>query len=627
MTLEELKSKLPKGSMISNICFEGSDITVYTKNKNFFLEGSNDVRALVQQYRKRIEIRSDPAICEEQEKTKKSIKRLVSDEAEIQDIIFEPEFSKVIIYAKKPGLVIGKYGSILNKIKEETGWSPETRRVPLIQSDIVNKAREIVHTNSKYRQTFLNRIGEKIQFKKGSKDGWVRLSFLGSGREVGRSCILLQTKESRVLFDCGVNVGSDLHRNPHLEAPEFDLEALDAVVISHAHLDHAGFLPYLYEYGYEGPVYLTTPTRDVMILQQIDYIKTMQAETGSCPYTSNGVKNAIKHSITLDYGAVCDITPDMRLTFHNAGHILGSAMCHVHIGEGLHNLVYGADFNYARSALFDPADNNFQRVETFIMESTYGGPTDVNPPRDQAQKFLFDTIDQTLKRGGKVIIPSFAVGRAQEVMVMLAERAEREGWNYPVHLDGMIWDTTAIHTTYPEFLSNYLQKQIFHKGNNPFASPIFHRVGTAVDRDKVINEEPSVILTTSGMMTGGPVLEYMRYLSEDEKNTLIFVGYQAEGTLGRNIQMGWKDISLNKTAEDSRGTLRLKLQVETAKGFSAHSDKNQLLNFVQRLQPKLERVILNHGELAKVINISRTIHKMFKIETAVPRNLDVLRIK
>jgi len=217
--------------------------------------------------------------------------------------------------------------------------------MPAYVSKIVNKAREIVHEEAKYRQQFLNRIGEKIQLKKGSKEGWVRFSALGGFSEVGRSCVFLQTKESKVLLDCGVNNGST-NVNPYIDAPEFDLDGLDAVIISHAHLDHSGFAPYLYEYGYKGPLYTTLPTRDVMTLLQIDYIDVMQRESGNAPYSSNGIKGAIKHSVTLDYNEVCDITPDMRLTFQNAGHILGSALTHIHIGEGMHNLLYTSDLKY-----------------------------------------------------------------------------------------------------------------------------------------------------------------------------------------------------------------------------------------------------------------------------------------
>ncbi|MBW6451704.1 MAG: beta-CASP ribonuclease aCPSF1 [DPANN group archaeon] len=621
----DLKSKLPPGSMITGEFFEGSDIIFYTKSKSFFINGADAVKPLVKEYKKRIEIRPDKQIRLDEESAKKLILEIIPKEAGVEDIRFEPEFSKVIIYAKKPGLVIGKYGVTLNKIKEDVCWVPETKRVPMFESKLVDKIRDIIHSETKYRHNFLNRIGEQIQLNKGSKDGWVRMSFLGSAREVGRSALLLQTKKTRVLLDCGINPSSS-QKNAYLEAPEFNIEDLDAIVISHAHMDHMGFLPYLYEYGYEGPIYLTPPTRDIMVLQQLEYIKLMQNETGGAPYTSRGVKSAIKHTITLNYGSVCDITPDMRLTLQNAGHILGSSLVHLHVGEGLHNILYTGDFKYGKSRLFDVASTNFQRVETLVMESTYCGSKDMTPNKFDAEKVLINTITKVMKRRGKVIIPSFAVGRAQELMVFFAEKARSGELNVPIYLDGMIWDATAIHTTYPEFLSESLQKQIFHHMNNPFVSEIFKRIGGAQERKNVIDGEPCVILTTSGMLNGGPVIEYLRHLAADPLNALIFVGYQAEGTLGRHIQMGWKEIPLSSTQDDKRVNTHINLEIANALGFGAHSDRSQLMSYINHLKTRPERIILNHGEAKKIVDFTRYLHKTLKCETIAPHNLDAISL-
>ncbi len=626
--LDELVEKrFPADAEITKAMFEGPNIVVYTRNRDFFLNGGEKIKELVAELRKRIEIRPDPVLSLEPEKAKKIIKEIVPPEAEIKDIKFEPEFSKVLIFAKKPGLVIGKNGETLRQIKSKTGWSPEVLRVPLYSSPVVEKAREILHEEAKYRVKFLNRIGETIRFKKGSKEGWVRISFLGSGREVGRSCILLQTKESKVLLDCGESMSPGSSTHPFLEAPEFSIEDLDAVVLTHAHLDHSGFVPFLYEYGYNGPLYVTAPTRDLMILLQLDYIDVLQKEGISPPYTSKGIRNAVKHTISLDYGEVCDITPDMRLTFQNAGHILGSAMAHIHIGEGFFNLLYTGDFKYGRTYLFEPAFSNFTRIEAMIMESTYGGKNDIMPPIKQAQENLVQVIKKTAERGGKVIIPSFAVGRSQEIMMVLADRARRGELDLPVYLDGMIWDSTIIHTTYPEFLSRYLQKLIFREDRNPFTDELFKKVTTSSERANVIDSsEPAVIITTSGMINGGPVMEYLRELAPDEKNTLVFVGYQAEGTLGSKIQKGWREIPF-PGANGKNNILKINLEVVTVEGFSGHSDRNQLLNYVARLKDKPQKIFLNHGEPSKAINLASTIHKVYRIETAVPNNLDAYRLR
>ncbi len=325
------------------------------------------------------------------------------------------------------------------------------------------------------------------------------------------------------------------------------LAQLDAVVLTHAHLDHCALIPLLYRYGYEGPVYSTPPTRDLSAMLQLDYLDVINKEDRKIPYSSNEVKTYIRHSITLNYGSVTDIAPDIRLTFHNAGHILGSAIAHFHIGDGLYNIAFTGDFNYSKSRLFNPAINQFPRLEALFMESTYGGSNDFQPPRSDAELKLYETINKVLSRGGKVIIPAFAVGRSQEVMLAL-EEGMRLGKipQVKIYLDGMIREATAIHTTYPEYLNNDLRNLIFREGMNPFLADCFQQVDSSDLRDKVINGDPCVIISTSGMLNGGPVMEYLLNLAEDERNALVFVGYQADGTQGRRIQKGWREVPLGR---------------------------------------------------------------------------------
>jgi predicted metal-dependent RNase len=308
------------------------------------------------------------------------------------------------------------------------------------------------------------------------------------------------------------------------------------------------------------------------------------------------------------------------LTFQPAGHLLGSAQIHLHVGQGLHNIVYTGDIKFGRTRLFDPAFTNFQRVETLIIESTYGGTDDIMPHREESEQQLMDIINRTMKRKGQVLIPSFAVGRAQEVMVILSEN----NFEYPVFIDGMIWDATAIHTAYPEYLSNEIERKIF-QGSNPFVNDIFKHIASPKEREKVWDEKPAVIISTSGMLSGGPVMEHLKVLGENKDNTLIFVGYQGEGTMGRRIQKGWKEIPLSVNGKTS--TMKLELEVQTIDGLSGHSDRNQLINFVNRLRSKPERVLVCHGDNTKPVNLARTIHKLFGVETGAPKNLESVRLR
>jgi len=415
---------------------------------------------------------------------------------------------------------------------------------------------------------------------------------------------------------------------PYFNAPEIQpLENLDAIVITHAHLDHCALLPALFKYGYDGPIYCTPPTRDLMSLMQLDYIKVSFGEGKKAPYESSHVREMVAHCIPLKYGETTDIAPDIRLTFQNAGHILGSAVCHFHIGDGLYNIAFTGDMKFERTWLFNPTVNKFPRLETLVIESTYGGYRDIQPSRVEAGNALKDIVERTMKNGGKALIPVFAVGRSQEVMLVLEEMMRTSKLpNVPVYLDGMIWEATAIHTAYPEYLNSQLRTQIFQMGQNPFLSPIFKRVETSEMRERICHDiEPCIVLATGGMMNGGPVLEYLKAWADEPKNSLIFVGYQAEGTLGNKIQKGWSELQLSERGKPI--TVKIRLNVEVAEGFSGHSDRRQLMSYIASLDPKPERIIIGHGDEHKCSDLASSIYKKFNVETRAPMNLETIRMK
>jgi len=619
--LEAVKSRLSK-DVVDRIELEGCEIIVYTKDKNFFSQHEDTIREIVNELKKRIEVRPDSSICLSPEDTKKRILEIVPEEAKVHDINFEPERGLVIIAAEKPGLVIGKGGETFRQIKKETFWVPRIERVPGIRSDVVDAVRKMLHQETKFRKKFLNKIGERIFTERKTNRNWIRITALGGFREVGRSCLLIETPKSKVIVDCGVNVGgTNNNAFPYLNVREFDPAEIDAIIISHPHLDHMGLTPYLYKFGYNGPIYCTTPCRDVFTMLCLDYIDVLQRNGVNPPYTAKDVKEAVKRSITLDYGEVSDVAPDVRLTFENAGHLLGSALVHLHIGEGMHNILWACDMKFGRTALFDPAFTNFQRVETLIIESTYGSPDDNMPTRQEAEDQLMSIVNKTMERNGQVLIPSFAVGRGQEVMAILANN----DFEFPVFIDGMIWDATGIHTAYPEYMSKEMQRKIFND-QNPFTKKIFKRIASQADREKIYNEKPSVIISTSGSLVGGPVVEHLKNLCEDKNNSLVFVGYQFEGTLGRRIQRGWKEIPMS-TENGKTITLPLNMEVQTVDGLSGHSDHRQLMSFVHRLKAKPERIIIAHGEEKKCLSLRKTLYKLLRVETLAPKNLETIRLR
>lgn len=626
---EKITERLPEKVKLAKVEFEGPEVVIYTKNPEIIKDNGNIIRELAKDTRKRIIIRSDKSVLTPPTETIEKIEEIVPSDAEITDISFDDVTCEVIIESKKPGLVIGKYGTTSREIVKQTGWAPKILRTPPINSETIRKIRLTLRKNSKERKEFLQKLGKRIHREALFDNDWVRLTSLGGFREVGRSCLFLQTPNSKVLLDCGVNVAGvdDKTAFPFLNVPEFNLNDLDAVILTHAHLDHSGFIPYLYHYGYEGPVYCTTPTRDVTTLLQQDHLDISHREDKPLPFNIKDVKEALNKTITLDYGEVTDISPDIRLTLHNAGHIVGSAMAHLHIGDGKHNFVYTGDFKNEKSRLLEPSVSRFPRIESMVMESTYGGHEDVTPTRNTAEKELIKSIYSTLNGGGKVLIPVFAVGRAQEIMIVLEEYINHGILkDVPVYIDGMIWEATAIHTAHPEFLSKDLRDQIFHIGKNPFTSEVFKKVTNNEQRQRLIDsKEPCIILSTSGMLTGGNSVEYFKNLCEDSNNSIIFVGYQSEGSLGRRIQKGFDEIPLETNGVTELYNVNLK--VVTVDGFGGHSDRKQLMEYVRKLSPKPDKILVCHGDAYKALDLASSIYRSYKIETKTPMNLETTRLQ
>jgi len=620
-----VKEETPFAKAVTDVDFEGPRVVLYCKDLEPLTENGEAIKELAKQIRKRVILRPHPSLLTSKEDAEKIIREFLPKEAGVGDIIFSEDVGEVVIEAEKPGVAIGKEGAILRELMYKIGWTPRIVRAPPIKSDLVRNIRlSMIHAGVERRE-ILKRVGRRIHREKKSKENWVRVTALGGAREVGRSCHLLQTPESCVMIDCGVNVASEDRAYPYINAPEVDLEKIDAVVITHAHLDHCGFIPALFNQGYRGPVYCTPATRDLAVLLQLDYVEIAEREDKPFPFEKRDISRFLAHTIAVNYGDVTDIAPDVRMTMHNAGHILGSSIVHFHIGEGVYNIVYTGDLKFDRTRLFSPATYSFPRGETLLIESTYGGPQDIMPRRAECEEEFIKTVLETVQRGGKVIVPSFAVGRAQEIMILLEDyyrRGELEG--VPVYLDGMIWEATAIHTAYPEYLSRELRELIFKDDTNPFLSDLFVKVKGADQRKEIIEGEPAVIISTAGMMTGGPVLEYFKHLAPDPNNTLIFVGYQSEGSLGRRIQKGWREIAL----PDERGKLKevkIEMDIKTIEGFSGHSDRSQLINYLKRFSPKPERVICLHGEESKCLSLASTFHRIFKLETRAPMNLETIR--
>ena len=430
----------------------------------------------------------------------------------------------------------------------------------------------------------------------------MRLTFYGGAEEVGRSCVLLENGRKNLVFDCGIKLGE------RVEFPLIDdteLKRIQSIVISHAHLDHSGYTPHVYSKGAKPKIYLTKPTRDLMGVLLSDYYR-IQSWKGRPLFSQKDVDDVLKDAKIAEYEEKTK-TP-IPFSMHPSGHIMGSAMILAHTGGGV---LYTGDLSMRKTRILDPCEKGL-KAETLIMETTYGGKGDILPTMKDASQKLVKIINETLDNGGHVVIPSFAVGRAQEILMTLDDYM-RSGALRPskIFIEGMIGKAMRIYRHNAINANEDIRNRILMSEDDPFKSPNFHYSKSKTKED--VLKEPSIIVSTSGMLTGGPVLFYLEKLGNDPKNTMIFVGYQAQGTPGRRVLEGERKLKIGERE------IELKLRVERIK-ISGHADFTELQQFVKSVKG-LKRIFLMHGEKTDLKDIFEN-----KYEVTVPRLLETYGI-
>jgi len=621
---------IPKEAKVTKIEYEGPRIALYTNAPRYLMENNETISNLVNIIKKRIVVRTDESIRKSEEEARKILAECIPKDADFQGVFFDTATGEVSIEAKRPWLLQRDAKEFNHaEITEKIGWKLRIRKATTIPSRTIQTINANLKLTSAERSKQFKQIGDEIFRPRLAQKSEVSLITLGGFSQVGRSCMLLSTPESKILVDCGINPGAKhpMDSFPRLDFLDITLDELDAIVIGHAHLDHTGFLPALCKFGYKGPIYCTEPTLPMMNLIQLDAIKVAAAQGRTPMYAERDVKQIMKQAITLPYGTVTDISPDIKLVLANAGHILGSALCHFHIGNGDHNFVYSGDIKFGKSILFEAASWNFPRVETLLIESTYGAKEDIQPTRQEVESAFINAVNNTLADGGKVLIPIPAVGRAQEIMMVIDHYMKSgEMVEAPVFTEGMISEASAIHEAYPEYLARELKQKILETDDNPFDSEYFTNIEHADAREEPMRDNsPCIILATSGMLEGGPVLEYFKNIAPDKKNKVLFVSYQVNGTMGRRVLDGSKQVTM-LGKEGKVEVVTINCSVEKLDGFSGHSDYNQLMSFVQRLRPKLRRVLVNHGERRKSENLAMNIRRMFRVPAHYPQVQEAIKL-
>ena len=390
----------------------------------------------------------------------------------------------------------------------------------------------------------------------------IKLKCLGGAREVGRSCFLVDAGD-KVMLDNGVKL------TPH--ATEYPLPVgtnLKAAIISHAHLDHSGNLPHIFLKG-STMAYMTPPTLDLAKILWFDTLKIAGLEGMDANFTKDEIRRTERYTFGINYRKVVDISENSTMEFFDAGHILGSAITKLTFGDK--TLVYTGDFKLEETRLHNPAELPKGKVDYLMIESTYGDRE--HGKRKDIEKQFVEEVQNTLDRGGTAVVAAFAVGRSQEIIDILDEyRIEAD-----VYLDGMGQKAARVMMNYPK----YLKKPKFAKRALEHA-----RWVKRMEIRKKALKQPSVIVTTSGMLQGGPVQWYLSHLYRDKNSGLFLTGYQVEETPGRVLM---------ETGKINIDGINLDLKMKLSKfDFSAHASKSELMKAIKKMSP--EKVVLVHGD-------------------------------
>lgn len=436
------------------------------------------------------------------------------------------------------------------------------------------------------------------------------LQFWGAAQTVTGSMHLVEADGHRLLLDCGMAQGRrEEAKKLNSEFP-FQPEKIDAVVLSHAHLDHSGKLPMLVKMGFSGSIFSTSATRDLCSamladsasLQEMDarYVNRQNEKQGlpfiKPLYTLHDVARTMRLFQTVEFERPLQILPGIKMTFKNAGHILGSASVTLEIAEGRDKkkvtaLAFTGDLGRKGAAVVQDPDI-IDRADVLITESTYGGRD--HGPMDEARKNLARVVKETANNRGLLIIPAFAVGRTQDVVYHLHELMQSgEIPQMPVYVDSpLATNITEIFRAHPECYDEETEQLLMQDGgDDPFGFNMLRYTRSTEESKKLNNiRRPAIIISASGMCEGGRVLHHLRRNIGDPNTTVLFVGFQAENTLGRKLLRG------DKTARIYGEEHEVRARMEKIDGYSAHADEGEMLDFINAIPNRPKRVFVVHGE-------------------------------
>ncbi|MFC1728281.1 MBL fold metallo-hydrolase [Nanoarchaeota archaeon] len=418
----------------------------------------------------------------------------------------------------------------------------------------------------------------------------MKITLRGAAYEVGRSCVEVESDKNRFLFDAGLKIGEETQYPTKIPK----LNKLDAVFLSHAHLDHSGALPYLNYNGLHCPIFTTTITRLMtkLLLKDSFHIETLSHIP---PYQKQNIYNVLGSMEDKKQNQFYEFK-DMRFKLFDAGHIAGASSILVDTQDK--RILYSGDINTVETKIATKTKIEAEDVDALILETTYGDRE--HPSRKETEKKFLDEIQETIQMGGSVVLPAFAIGRSQELMMLLNKK-----FGVPIYLDGMAKKIADL----------FLQRGCTNnKEDFKSAYNRIRQVHGWKERKNLLKDQ-GIFITTAGMMDGGPVMDYLKFTAQDPKNSILLTGWQAEGTNGRRM--------MEKGSVYIDGmSIKVKANYKQY-DMSAHAGLSELKELVQKINPR--KVILNHGDPSSIENLSKDLRKL-GFETFTPKLNDTINI-
>ncbi len=442
------------------------------------------------------------------------------------------------------------------------------------------------------------------------------LTFLGGAGTVTGSKTLLEFDAQKILIDCGLFQGLKVFRQLNWQNLPVDPSSIHAVIITHAHLDHVGYLPLLVKNGFKGDIYATAPTCDLAGIILRDSAKLQEEEasianrekyakhTPAKPlYTLKDAETSLKQFVSVEDDRFITLSEDLRFRFLKSGHILGSAFVEI-ILKGK-KIVFSGDLGRARPLLLEPPAK-ITETDYLVLESTYGDRDHTKAPTDAV---LAEIVTDAVRKKGTLIIPTFAVERAQEIMFILNTLREKNMIppSIPIYLDSpMGIDATDVMMKYPGW----------HILSTEFCNRICHDIIKVRELKETLNNirenKTKIVIAGSGMLSGGRALEYLKAYVESDRTTVLFVGFQAEGTRGRAMLRGAEKIKIHGKY------YKVNAEIKEISSFSGHADRTEILNWLSNFSPPPKKIFLNHGELKSSDALRKRIEEATGIECTIP---------